>query len=101
MPGHVRGAAAAEPAWRRRLSRRAAGSRPRLPALREVDVVLPVRAGSVGAFGVAGGPRVPRTHRIPFDPGPGGGLAGFFGAGLVLKSWIGGSGTAGIDRYLF
>jgi manganese/zinc/iron transport system permease protein len=41
------------------------------------------------------------TSRVPFDSALAGALAVFFGAGLLLKSWTPGTGTAGIDRYLF
>ncbi|HKB05261.1 MAG TPA: iron chelate uptake ABC transporter family permease subunit [Gemmataceae bacterium] len=44
---------------------------------------------------------ITRTSRIPFDTALAGALAVFFGAGLVFKSLTRGSGTAGIDRYLF
>jgi manganese/zinc/iron transport system permease protein len=44
---------------------------------------------------------VTRFSRIPFDTALAGALAVFFGAGLLFKSWTVGTGTAGIDRYLF
>ncbi|HJZ91847.1 MAG TPA: iron chelate uptake ABC transporter family permease subunit [Gemmataceae bacterium] len=64
-------------------------------------LVLLLGAASSGLLAMLIVTGVTRTSRIPFDTALAGALAVFFGAGLVLKSWIGGSGTAGIDRYLF
>jgi manganese/zinc/iron transport system permease protein len=64
-------------------------------------LVLLLGAASSGLLAMLVVTGVTRTSRIPFDTALAGALAVFFGAGLVLKSWIGGSGTAGIDRYLF
>lgn len=55
-------------------------------------------SGLLAMFFVTG---ITRTSRVPFDSALAGALAVFFGAGLLLKSLTPGSGTAGIDRYLF
>ncbi len=44
---------------------------------------------------------VTRTTRIPFDAALAGGLASFFGLGLLLMSLTKKTATAGIERYLF
>lgn len=44
---------------------------------------------------------ITRSSRVPFDSALAGALAVFFGAGLLFKSLSPGSGSAGIDRYLF
>lgn len=64
-------------------------------------VVLLIGAAASGLLALFAVGGVTRNSRVPFDTALAGALAVFFGAGLLLKSWTQGTGTASIDRYLF
>jgi manganese/zinc/iron transport system permease protein len=63
--------------------------------------VLLVGAAASGLVAMLLVSGVTQFSRVPFDSALAGALAVFFGAGLMLKSWSQGTGSAGIDRYLF
>jgi manganese/zinc/iron transport system permease protein len=65
------------------------------------QLLLLVGAAASGLLAMMFVTGITRFSRVPFDTALAGALAVFFGAGLLLKSWTVGTGTAGIDRYLF
>jgi manganese/zinc/iron transport system permease protein len=65
------------------------------------QLLLLVGAAASGLLAMLFVSGITRYSRVPFDTALAGALAVFFGAGLLLKSWTPGTGTAGIDRYLF
>ena len=67
----------------------------------KVPLALLIGAAASGLIAMRAVSFITRTSRVPFDSALAGALAVFFGAGLVLLSLTRGSGSAGIDRYLF
>ncbi len=67
----------------------------------KVPVLLLVGAATSGLLAMLLVGFITSNSRVPFDSTLAGALAVFFGAGLVLLSLTRGSGSAGIDRYLF
>lgn len=65
------------------------------------QLLLLVGAAASGLLAMMFVTGITRFSRVPFDSALAGALAVFFGAGLLFKSWTVGTGTAGIDRYLF
>jgi manganese/zinc/iron transport system permease protein len=67
-------------------------------------LLLVLGAGLVGWLGMLLVSQIARNTRVPFDSALGIVLSVFFGAGVVLLTWLqhrSGSGKAGLEQYLF